>query len=180
MISEKLQKATFAGGCFWCTEAIFERLYGVEKVESGYAGGDKKNANYKDVSTGKTDHAESVQIHFDPKITPYQTLVEIFFATHDPTTVDRQGADTGRQYRSAIFYHNEDQKVIANTVKESLENEGRYKAKIVTEITPFTSFYKAEDYHQDFYYTNPNHPYCQVVIDPKINKLVRMFGKGES
>jgi len=171
--------ATVAGGCFWCTEAIFRRLKGVESVESGYAGGNppggRKNPSYEEVGTGTTNHAESIQIAFDPEIIPYEKLLEIFFHTHNPTTVNRQGADVGSQYRSVIFYHNEKQKRIAEKVKDKVEKERTYKDPIVTSIQPFSEFYKAEEYHQKYYERNKQNSYCSVVIDPKVQKLLKDY-----
>jgi peptide-methionine (S)-S-oxide reductase len=167
--------ATFAGGCFWCTEAVFERVKGVKDVVSGYTGGTQKNPTYKQVSYGKTDHAEGVQIFFDPDQISYGELVEIFFATHDPTTLNRQGPDIGRQYRSAVYYHNEQQKDIVKTHIKLLTMNGIYKDPIVTEVAPFGTFYPAEDYHQDFYANNPNNAYIQSIAVPKVNKFKKRF-----
>lgn len=167
--------ATLAGGCFWCTEAIFKRLKGVESVTSGYAGGDMENPGYGAVSSGKTGHAEAIQIKFDPKIISYQKLLEVFFKLHDPTTLNKQGADVGTQYRSVIFYHDETQKQAAEEMKKKVEKSGIYPNPIVTQIVPFTNLYKAEDYHQNYYEQNQSAPYCQIVIDPKIQKLIREF-----
>lgn len=158
--------ATLAGGCFWCTEALFKRLKGVTSVVSGYAGGDMENPSYEKVSTGATGHAEAIQIEFDPSIISYEKILEIFWATHDPTTLNRQGADVGTQYRSIIFYHSEKQ-------KESVEKSKQ--PSFVTQILPFDKFYKAEDYHQNFYEKNKSYPYCQIVINPKIKKLLEEF-----
>ena len=171
-----LQTATFAGGCFWCTEAIFKRLKGVEGVISGYSGGRVENPTYEQVSSGDTGHADAIQIKFDPSIISYEQLVEIFFKLHDPTTLNQQGADMGEQYRSVIFFHDEEQHKIAEKVMERFEKEKIFDDPIVTEITPFTNFYKAEDYHQDYYEQNRNsNSYCRIVIDPKIQKLYRDF-----
>lgn len=170
-----MEKATFAGGCFWCTEAIFKRIKGVTSVVSGYSGGEMKDPDYDRVSMGNTGHAEAIQIEFDSKIISYEKLVEIFFHLHDPTTVNRQGNDVGTQYRSVIFYHTENQKEEAEKIKNQIEDEHVYDSKIVTEIIPFENFYKAEDYHQDFYAKNPEYGYCKVIIDPKIKKLLREF-----
>ena len=159
-------KATLAGGCFWCTEAIFRRLKGVVEVISGYAEGEAADPP-----------AEAVQITFDPKVISYETLLEVFFKLHDPTTLNRQGADVGPQYRSMIFYHEKEQRKTAERVKEKVEKSGMHQNPIVTEIVPFGKFYKAEDYHQDFYENNRLSGYCQVVIDPKITKLYENFGK---
>lgn len=170
-------QATLAGGCFWCTEAIFRRLRGVGEVVSGYSGGEMADPSDEAVSHGLTGHAEAVQITFDPKVISYETLLEVFFKLHDPTTLDRQGNDVGSQYRSVIFYHSAEQKRVAENVKEKIEKSGVYQDPIVTEIVPFGKFYKAEDYHQDFYEKNRLYPYCQVVIDPKITKLYENFGE---
>lgn len=165
--------ATFAGGCFWCTEAIFQRLRGVEKVVSGYSGGTIENPTYEQVSSGSTGHAESIQITFDPEQISYKDLVYVFFKTHDPTTRNRQGNDVGSQYRSVIFYHNEGQKKAAEEVLEELNPD--YSESIVTQLEPFRAFYKAESFHQNYYNQNSSAPYCQVVIDPKIQKLYSQF-----
>ena len=174
-----MEVATFANGCFWCTEAIFQRLKGVEKVVSGYTGGNPpaggENPTYEQVSTGTTGHAEALQITFDPLIISYDKLLDIFWATHNPTTLNQQGADHGTQYRSAIFYHDEEQKKIATTSKDDLEKEKRYDRPIVTEIVPTTEFYKAETHHQNYYENQPSYPYCTFVIDPKIKKLLNEF-----
>lgn len=170
------QTATFAGGCFWCFEAIFKRLNGVESAISGYSGGKTDNPSYDKVSQGTTGHAEAVQIKFDPGIISYNQLIEIFFRLHDPTTLNRQGPDIGKQYRSVIFYHSKHQKEIAEKIMEKFESGKVYKNPVMTEILPFTKFYKAEDYHQDYYENNRNtNPYCRIVIDPKIQKLYRDF-----
>lgn len=170
-----MEIATLAGGCFWCTEAIFERLKGVTSVTSGYAGGQGENPSYESVSTGLTGHAEAIQIGFNPAVISYGKLLQIFFATHDPTTTDRQGNDIGSQYRSIIFYHSEAQRQTAIKVKSALASGGQYRGKIITEIVPFQSFNPAEDHHQDFYRNNPDHAYCRVVIDPKVKKLLHHF-----
>ncbi|MDP2089599.1 MAG: peptide-methionine (S)-S-oxide reductase MsrA [Flavobacteriaceae bacterium] len=167
--------ATFAGGCFWCTEAVFEQIKGVLKVTSGYTGGTFKNQTYTEISTGRTGHAEAIQIEFDPSEVSFNDLLYIFFMTHDPTTLNRQGADVGTQYRSAIFYHSDAQKEIAHKMIELIEKEKIYKNPIVTEISPSTIFYKAEDYHQNYYFNNKFQPYCQVVINPKLEKLRKLF-----
>jgi peptide-methionine (S)-S-oxide reductase len=172
---KKLQMATFAGGCFWCAEAIFKRVRGVEKVFSGYSGGTMPNPSYAQVSSGNTGHAESVEVTFDPAVISYERLLDVFFSTHDPTTLDRQGADVGTQYRSVIFYHNEDQRRAAESAKAKYNASGKFRDKIVTFIEPFHAFYPAEDYHQDYYATNPHASYCQIVIDPKVRKLLRDF-----
>lgn len=172
---EKLEVAVFAGGCFWCTEAIFKRLKGVEKVESGYSGGDTKNPLYEEVSTGTTNHAEAIKITFNPKIISYEKLVKIFFHTHNPTTLNQQGADIGTQYRSAIFYSNENQKKVALREKEEFNKNNAYGKNATTSIEKLTEFYKAENYHQNYYDRNKNYPYCTVVIDPKVRKLIKEY-----
>ena len=169
------QIATFASGCFWCTEAVFMRLRGVAKVTSGYAGGSMDNPSYEDVSSGRTGHVESIQVEFDPAVIPYERLLDVFFATHDPTTKDRQGADVGSQYRSAIFFHNEGQRKAAKEFVARLEKDGTFGKPIVTEILLFQRFFPAEEYHQDYYAKNSDASYCQVVIDPKIAKLRQKF-----
>ncbi len=169
------QLATFGGGCFWCTEAIFKELKGVEKVVSGYSGGKIKDPNYYEVSEGNTGHAESIQITYYPKFISYEQLLEVFFLTHNPTTPDRQGNDIGPQYRSVIFYHDEEQKKSAEKVKKKIEDEKVYDAPIVTELVPYQNFYLAESYHQDYFIKNPDQPYCQFVINPKLSKLRQKF-----
>lgn len=173
---EGLETATLAGGCFWCTQALFKRLKGVKSVVSGYAGGKMGNPSYEEVSSGSTGHAEAIQIKFDPKVISFEKLLEVFFKLHDPTTLNRQGADVGEQYRSAIFYHNEKQQQIALESKKKVENSGVYQDPIVTEIVPYLNFYQAEDYHQNYYENNKNsNSYCRLVIDPKIQKLYKEF-----
>jgi len=167
--------ATFGGGCFWCTEAFFDALDGVEKVESGYSGGHVANPTYKEVCSEITGHAEVVQITFDPEKIAFEDLLEVFFATHNPTTLNRQGADVGTQYRSAIFYHDEAQKKKAELVIQALDGEGIFNDPIVTEVTAFNQFYKAEDYHQDYFANNPRQPYCNAVINPKMDKFKKLF-----
>lgn len=174
---EGLQLATFASGCFWCTEAIFQNLNGVEKVESGYSGGKVKNPTYKEVCSGLTGHAEVIQVTYNPAIISFEELLEIFWQTHDPTTLNRQGADVGTQYRSAIFYHSDTQKELAETYKKKLDASGAFDDPVVTEITPYTLFYKAEDYHQNYYNLNNNVPYCNFVIKPKLEKFKKVFGE---
>lgn len=169
------ETATIAGGCFWCTEAIFKRLNGVLSVTPGYTGGKRENPSYEQVVTDVTGHAEAVQIIFDPQIISYETLLEIFWHTHNPTMPNQQDYDIGSQYRSAIFYHSNRQKDIAETSKMRLEDEHIYQEPIVTEIVPFTAFYKAEDYHKEYYENNQNAPYCQVIINPKIKKLLELY-----
>ncbi len=170
-----METATLAGGCFWCTEAIFRMLSGVKSVVSGYSGGEKENPSYEDVCTGQTGHAEAIQIEFDPKIISYDKILEIFFHLHDPTTLNAQGNDVGTQYRSVIFYHDEIQKSIAEKVKKRIEEEEIYNSPIVTKLSEYKNFYKAEEDHQKFYEKNPEYGYCRVIIDPKIKKLLREF-----
>ena len=170
-----MEKATFAGGCFWCTEAIFKRVKGVTTVMSGYSGGEMDRPDYETVSGGQTGHAEAIQVEFDPSIISYEKLVEIFFHLHDPTTLNRQGNDVGTQYRSVIFYHSDAQKETSEKVKKQIEDEHVYQSPIITEIIPFENFYKAEEYHQNFYENNPEYGYCKVIIDPKIKKLLREY-----
>jgi peptide-methionine (S)-S-oxide reductase len=172
---ENLEKATFGSGCFWCTEAVFERLNGVQKVVSGYAGGTVENPTYEKVCTGKTGHAEVTQITYDPKVITYDELLEVFWKTHDPTTLNRQGNDVGTQYRSVIFYHNNEQKRLAEKYKEELNKSGIWDKPIVTEIAPYTNFYPAEKYHQNYYDNNPALPYCSFVITPKVEKFEKVF-----
>jgi len=174
-MAERLETATFAAGCFWCVEAVFSRLRGVLKVVSGYAGGTVPNPTYREVCSGETGHAEVIQITFDPEIISFAELLEVFWHSHDPTTRNRQGADVGTQYRSAIFCHNEDQLVTARKLMREVEEAGIWPEPIVTEIVPYTSFYEAEGYHQDYYRLNPLQPYCRLVIDPKISKLRKDF-----
>ena len=165
------QIATLGGGCFWCLEAVFEQLDGVEKVESGYSGGTVVKPSYRQVSTGTTGHAEVVQLTFNQQVITFREILEVFFDIHDPTTLNRQGADVGSQYRSAIFYHNEEQKRIAAKVIEALEVEKIWDDPIVTEVVPLKVVYKAESYHQDYFELNPRQPYCQAVIAPKVAKF---------
>jgi len=171
----KLETATFGTGCFWCTEAIYERLEGVEKVIAGYSGGHVANPSYKQVCTGTTGHAEAVQIYFNPEIITYDELLDVFWQVHDPTTLNRQGNDIGTQYRSVIFYHDDKQRLEAEASKHKFEMSGTFKDPIVTEISPLINFYEAEDYHQDYYSLNPNQPYCKVVISPKIKKFTAKY-----
>ena len=175
-MNDSFEVATLANGCFWCSEAIFKRLKGVKSVVPGYSGGMVENPSYDLVCTGKTGHAESIQIEFDPKVIPYERILDIFWHTHDPTTLNRQGNDVGTQYRSAVFYHSQKQKEVAEKSKTELEKEGSYKGSIVTEITPFNDFYVAEDYHKNYYDDNQAAPYCNFVIDPKVRKLVLKYG----
>ncbi len=174
-MSDKLEIATLANGCFWCTEAIFQRLNGVEKVTSGYSGGKVKNPSYREVTTGGTGHAEVIQIQFNPSVITFQEILEVFFSTHDPTTLNKQGYDVGTQYRSAIFYHSEKQKEISeNFIKELTEAEV-FENKIVTEVTSFEAFYSAEEYHQNYYNNNKNQGYCVAVINPKLEKFIKKY-----
>jgi peptide-methionine (S)-S-oxide reductase len=170
-----METATLAAGCFWCVEAVFQELKGVHSIVSGYTGGHEDNPIYQAVSSGRTGHAEACQIEFDPDIISYREILEVFFHTHDPTTLNRQGNDVGTQYRSAIFYHDESQKRTAEAVKAELEASGEWKRPIVTEITPFTKFFRAENYHQNYYKNNPNQGYCQYVIRPKLDKFEKTF-----
>ncbi len=167
--------ATFGSGCFWCTEAIFRRIKGIKSVVSGYSGGHVKNPSYEQVCAGDTGHAESVQITYDPGIISYDELLEIFWKTHDPTTRNRQGNDIGTQYRSVVFYHDPDQKEIAESYRDKLEAEHIWSRPIVTEIEAFTEFWPAETYHHDYYKNNPSNPYCAAVITPKIEKFTKIF-----
>jgi len=173
IMCQKFEKATLGGGCFWCLEAIYENLKGVEDVVSGYAGGYVEHPTYEAVCSGTTGHAEVVQITYDPTIISYKDILDIFFKIHDPTTLNRQGADVGTQYRSVIFYHNEEQKEIAKMSKE--EAQKNFNSPIVTEISLLTTFWKAEEYHQDYFRKNPNQGYCQVVIAPKVNKFIEKY-----
>ena len=176
--SKKLMKteiATFGSGCFWCTEAIFDMIDGVLKVEPGFSGGTTANPTYNQVITGATGHAEVTQITYDPSKVTFQSLLEVFWKTHDPTTLNRQGADVGTQYRSVIFYHNEQQEMLANKYLKELQEAGIWENPIVTEIAPFVVFYPAEDYHNDYYKNNPTNSYCNFVITPKIKKFEKIF-----
>lgn len=174
--AEKTDTATFGTGCFWCTEAIFEQLDGVLKVTSGYTGGHVKNPTYKEVCTGETGHAECVQVQYEPGKITFDELLEVFWQVHDPTTLNRQGADVGTQYRSAIFFHNEEQRLKAEHYKSELNKNAAFKNPVVTEISPATKFYTAEDYHQEYYQNNKNaNPYCAVVIRPKLEKFQKAF-----
>ncbi|KAA2239548.1 peptide-methionine (S)-S-oxide reductase MsrA [Chitinophaga agrisoli] len=171
----KLEKATFGGGCFWCTEAQFQYLDGVTKVESGYAGGTVANPTYEEVCTGATGHAEVIQVTYDPAKVTYDELLEAFWQSHDPTQLNRQGNDVGTQYRSVIFYHNEDQHKKAEYYKDKLTKSGAFDKPIVTEISPLNNFYPAEDYHQNYYNQNGSQPYCYYVIKPKLEKFKKVF-----
>jgi len=173
--SGQKETATFGGGCFWCTEAIFMSMKGVEAVESGYSGGTTKNPTYKEVCSGETGHAEVIQITFDPAAISFHELLEVFWETHDPTTLNRQGADVGTQYRSVIFYHSQEQKETAEKYKAELNKENVFNKSVVTQIVPFDKFYKAENYHQDYYRNNSTQGYCQIVIVPKLEKFRKIF-----
>jgi peptide-methionine (S)-S-oxide reductase len=173
--TETTAKATFAGGCFWCTEAVYAEIKGVKAVTSGYIGGQVPNPTYKDVCTGLTGHAEAVEIEYDPAQVSYTKLLEVFFATHDPTTKNRQGADVGTQYRSGVFYHDDEQKRVAEDVIRRLDEAKVYPTKIVTEVTKASTFYPAEGYHQDYFANNPFQPYCQAVVSPKVDKVRKVF-----
>ncbi|MEG9326741.1 peptide-methionine (S)-S-oxide reductase MsrA [Salinimicrobium catena] len=175
MKEKKIELATLAGGCFWCTEAVFQRVQGVEKVISGFTGGNIKNPPYREVVTGRTGHAEAIQVHFNPELISYEGLLKIFFATHDPTTLNRQQNDVGTMYRSAIFYHSEGQKATAEKVIKELEEEKTFSDPIVTEVTKAEAFYVAEQEHHDYYNRHRAQPYCQVIIDPKVKKLKESF-----
>lgn len=174
MQNNSLSLATFGAGCFWCVEAIFQDIKGVHKVVSGYSGGHVKNPTYRAVCSETTGHAEVLQIHFDPAVVSFEDLVKVLFATHDPTTLNRQGADRGTQYRSAIFYHDEEQKAVAERLKKEFAPT-LWDDPIVTEITPFEAFYPAEGYHQNYFNDNPNQGYCQIVINPKVQKFRKEF-----
>tara|TARA_B100000949_G_scaffold220695_1_gene220850 strand:- start:487 stop:1032 length:546 start_codon:yes stop_codon:yes gene_type:complete len=174
MNTENIKTATFANGCFWCTEAVFQRLEGVSEIVSGFTGGNIKNPPYREVVQGRTGHAEAIQLHYDETLISYEELLLVFFTTHDPTTLNRQGNDVGTQYRSAIFYHSEEQKLMAEKVINRL-NEEVFDGKIVTEITQASAFYSAEFEHQNFYNNHPSQPYCQFIIDPKIKKIKEVF-----
>ncbi len=174
-MSDKREIVTLAGGCFWCLEAVFQILKGVEKVVSGYTGGTVVNPTYEQVCSGKTGHVEAIQITFDSNIISYEKLLEVFWKLHDPTSINKQGYDVGTEYRSAIFYHDETQKKIIEVSKSNLEKSGYYQNKIVTEIVPLSNFYPAESYNQDYYNKNTYQPYCQIIIDPKIQKLYKEF-----
>jgi len=169
------KNATFGGGCFWCTEAFFTVLEGVNKVESGYSGGEGGNPSYREVCSGLTGHAEVIQITYDPTKIDFEDLLEVFFATHNPTTLNRQGADVGTQYRSVVFYHDEEQKRLTEFIIKALDEQRIFENPIVTEVTSFEMFYKAEEYHQDYFANNPRQPYCTAVINPKMEKFKKLF-----
>jgi len=170
-----MEYTTLGSGCFWCTEAVFQQLNGVETVVSGYSGGHVENPSYEQVTTGRTGHAEVCQIQFDPERISYEDILEVFFGTHDPTTLNRQGNDIGTQYRSVIFYHSEEQRKTAEQAKKDLDESGTWKNPIVTEIVQYEKFYPAEDYHQNYYKNNPTQGYCRMVIAPKLNKFEKVF-----
>lgn len=171
-----MKKATFGSGCFWCTEAVFQQLEGIESVVSGYAGGHIKNPAYREVCEGRTGHAEVVQLTYNPEVVAYETLLEVFWKTHDPTTLNRQGNDAGTQYRSVIYYHDEEQRQLAQAYKEKLDASGAFPDPIVTEISPLDVFYPAEAYHQNYYNNNPEQGYCSFVVRPKVEKFKQVFG----
>ncbi len=175
--SKELALATLGGGCFWCTEAVFLRLKGVQKVVSGYSGGTAETATYEQVCSGQTDHVEVIQITYDPTHLNFRNLLDVFFSTHDPTTLNRQGNDVGTQYRSVVFYHHEEQKMVAKNLIRTLDKSGKFSKPIVTTVEPFTTFYKAEEYHQNFFACNPNQAYAQAVIPPKLLKLEKEFAE---
>ena len=175
MPTETLEAATLGGGCFWCLEAVYQEVPGVHEVVSGYAGGHVDAPTYRQVCSGTTGHAEVVQVRFDPEVVPYRRILEIFFTIHDPTTLHRQGADVGTQYRSAIFYHSDEQKKIAEEVMAEISAEGIWKNPLVTELVPAPDFYPAEEYHQEYFARNPNQGYCQVVVAPKVAKFRSKF-----
>jgi len=175
IVNTNLQTATLAGGCFWCLEAVFDDVKGVHSVESGYAGGTTPNPTYRQVCSGTTGHAEVVQITFDPDMVSYRDLLNVFFAIHDPTTLNRQGADVGTQYRSAIFYHNQEQHEMAAELIKELNAQKIWDRPIITEVVPFDEFYQAEDYHQEYFANNPYQPYCQAVVAPKVAKFRKHF-----
>jgi len=172
---KQIELATLGGGCFWCTEAVFTQLKGVEEVEPGYSGGSLENPSYEQVSTGRTGHAEVVQVSFDPNLLSYKEVLQIFFSTHDPTTLNRQGPDVGTQYRSVIFYHNDQQKMIAEQVIKELTEEKIFDGSIVTMLEPFKKFYKAEEYHKDYFKRHPEQQYCRAIIAPKLAKLQKLY-----
>jgi peptide-methionine (S)-S-oxide reductase len=174
-MKENLQTATLAGGCFWCLEAVYDEIKGIESVESGYSGGKAVNPSYQDVCSGMTGHAEVVQVKFDPDVVSYRDLLNVFFGIHDPTTLNRQGADAGTQYRSAIFYHNDEQKAVAEQVIKDLNAQHVWDRPIVTEVVAFDKFYKAEDYHQEYFANNPFQPYCMAIVAPKVHKFRKHY-----
>ena len=175
MENNGLETATLAGGCFWCVEAVYDDLKGVEDVVSGYSGGHTENPNYRQVCDGDTGHAEVIQIKFDPNSISFKDILHVFFSVHDPTTLNRQGNDIGTQYRSAIFYHSDDRKRVAEETIREVSEEGVYDDPIVTEVVPFEKFWPAEDYHQEYFSNNPNQPYCAAVVAPKVAKFRQKF-----
>ncbi|CAN5151876.1 peptide-methionine (S)-S-oxide reductase MsrA [soil metagenome] len=175
--SQDREVATLGGGCFWCVEAVFDELRGVERVESGYAGGATQNPTYRQVCAGTTGHAEVIQVTFDPQVTSFKEILDVFFTVHDPTTLNRQGADIGTQYRSVIFYHDDKQKAVAERVIEELNAAHVWDAPIVTEIAPLPAFYPAEDYHQEYFRLNGEQPYCRAVVAPKVVKFRKQFSE---
>jgi peptide-methionine (S)-S-oxide reductase len=175
MENKNLETATLAAGCFWCVEAVFDDLRGVESVESGYSGGYKENPTYREVCSETTGHAEVIRIKFDPNVISFKEILQVFFAVHDPTTLNRQGNDIGTSYRSAIFYHTGEQRRIAEEVIKEVEAEGVYDNPIVTEVEPFDKFYIAENYHQEYFANNPNQPYCAAIVAPKVAKFRKKF-----
>ena len=175
METKNLETATLAAGCFWCVEAVFDDLRGVESVESGYSGGHTINPTYQQVCSETTGHAEVIQLKFDPDVISFKEILQVFFAVHDPTTLNRQGNDVGSSYRSAIFYHSDEQRRVAEKVVEEVEAEAVYDSPIVTEIKPFDKFYVAENYHQEYFANNPNQPYCAAVVAPKVAKFRQKF-----
>ena len=174
-MNTNLQTATLAGGCFWCLEAVYDEVKGVQGVESGYTGGHVDNPSYRAVCNGDTGHAEVIQVHFDPNVVSYRDLLNVFFAIHDPTTLNRQGADVGTQYRSAIFYHDDEQKKTAEELIKDLNAQQIWDRPIVTEVAPLDKFYMAEDYHQEYFARNPYQPYCMAVVSPKVSKFRKHF-----
>ena len=170
-----MKEATVGAGCFWCSEAVFQQLKGVKTVESGYSGGDSKNPTYKEICTGKTGHAEVIRIVYDPKVVSFPELLEVFWKTHDPTTLNRQGADKGTQYRSVIFFHDEEQEKLAREYKKKLDDAKAFNAPIVTEISPLKNYYSGEAYHQNYFRDNPSNPYCNAVIKYKVEKFRSAF-----
>jgi methionine-S-sulfoxide reductase len=173
--NKNYETITLGAGCFWCVEAIYSRINGVISVTSGYSGGNTENPSYNDVCTGKTGHAEVIQVIYDPTVIPLAKILEVYFKTHDPTTLNRQGADSGTQYRSVIFYHTDEQKRVAQEVKDLLDKSGIWSDPIVTAIEPFKSFYRAESYHQDYFEINAEQSYCRMVINPKVEKFEKLF-----
>ncbi len=172
-----MEQITLGSGCFWCTEAVFSRLKGVESAVSGYSGGSKSDPTYEEVCSGSTGHAEVVQVTYDEKVVSLEEILEVFWKTHDPTTLNRQGNDVGTQYRSVVFYHNDQQKEIATSLKEKLDQSGAWSDPIVTEIAPFEKFYAAEDYHKNYFDQNGMQPYCQFVVAPKVEKFKKVFSE---